>query len=181
MIRDMWYAVLRSSEVPRGRPVGVTRFGERLVFWREQTGGVACGRDLCPHRGAALSMGKVCNGLLTCPFHGFEYASDGQCRLVPSNGKAAAVPRALRLSTCPTWEGHGLIFVWWGQASAQPEQPEWFEDLDDSFAVVTTADRWRTHYSRAIENQLDAAHLPFVHHNTIGRKMGTLVDGPWVT
>ena len=26
-----------------------------------------------------------------------------------------------------------------------------------------------THYSRAIENQLDTVHVPFIHHNTIGR------------
>jgi phenylpropionate dioxygenase-like ring-hydroxylating dioxygenase large terminal subunit len=34
-----------------------------------------------------------------------------------------------------------------------------------------------------IENQLDAAHLPFVHHNTIGRGNRRIVDGPvlqWV-
>jgi phenylpropionate dioxygenase-like ring-hydroxylating dioxygenase large terminal subunit len=31
-----------------------------------------------------------------------------------------------------------------------------------------------------IENQLDVAHLPFVHQNTIGRGGRTLVDGPGV-
>ncbi|MBT3337569.1 MAG: aromatic ring-hydroxylating dioxygenase subunit alpha, partial [Anaerolineae bacterium] len=41
-------------------------------------------------------------------------------------------------------------------------------------------DPWKAHYSRVIENQLDVAHLPFVHHNTIGRGNRTLVDGPKV-
>jgi phenylpropionate dioxygenase-like ring-hydroxylating dioxygenase large terminal subunit len=31
-----------------------------------------------------------------------------------------------------------------------------------------------------IENQLDVVHVPFVHHNTIGRGNRTLVDGPAV-
>ena len=35
------------------------------------------------------------------------------------------------------------------------------------------------HYSRVIENQLDAIHLPFVHYNTIGRGNRRLVDGPF--
>jgi phenylpropionate dioxygenase-like ring-hydroxylating dioxygenase large terminal subunit len=39
-------------------------------------------------------------------------------------------------------------------------------------------DHWPVHYSRAIENQLDVVHLPFVHYNTIGRGNRTLVDGP---
>jgi phenylpropionate dioxygenase-like ring-hydroxylating dioxygenase large terminal subunit len=34
------------------------------------------------------------------------------------------------------------------------------------------------HYARAIENQLDVVHLPFIHHNTIGRGNRTLVNGP---
>ena len=42
-------------------------------------------------------------------------------------------------------------------------------------------DHWDAHYSRVIENQLDVVHLPFVHHNTIGRGNRTLVDGPVVT
>ena len=35
-------------------------------------------------------------------------------------------------------------------------------------------------YSRCIENQLDVVHLPFVHHNTIGRGHKTLLNGPAV-
>lgn len=38
MIPDQWYAVLASSEVKRGRPVGVVRFGRRLVLWRDEEG-----------------------------------------------------------------------------------------------------------------------------------------------
>jgi len=45
---------------------------------------------------------------------------------------------------------------------------------------TTLRDHWTTHYSRAIENQLDVVHLPFVHRSTIGRGNRTLVDGPLV-
>lgn len=41
-------------------------------------------------------------------------------------------------------------------------------------------DQWHSHYSRCIENQLDVVHLPFIHHNTIGRGNTTLVNGPKV-
>ena len=41
-------------------------------------------------------------------------------------------------------------------------------------------DHWDTHYSRAIENQLDVVHVPIVHHNTIGRGNKTLINGPRV-
>jgi len=38
MIRNQWYVVLESNEVRAGRPVGVTRLGEKLVFWRTRDG-----------------------------------------------------------------------------------------------------------------------------------------------
>lgn len=45
-------------------------------------------------------------------------------------------------------------------------------------AYTTLKDHWANHYARAIENQLDVVHLPFVHHNTIGRGNRTLANGP---
>ena len=39
---------------------------------------------------------------------------------------------------------------------------------------------WPVHYSRAIENQLDVAHLPFVHRTTIGAGGRSRVEGPYV-
>jgi phenylpropionate dioxygenase-like ring-hydroxylating dioxygenase large terminal subunit len=45
-------------------------------------------------------------------------------------------------------------------------------------AYATIKDHWANHYGRAIENQLDVVHLPFIHHNTIGRGNRTLVNGP---
>jgi phenylpropionate dioxygenase-like ring-hydroxylating dioxygenase large terminal subunit len=41
--------------------------------------------------------------------------------------------------------------------------------LDGSFAVSQTCANWACHISRCIENQLDYAHLPFVHRTSIGR------------
>ena len=72
MIRNQWYSVLESKGVG-ARPVGVTRMGERLVFWCYGDG-VNCLRDQCVHRGAALSAGVVVDGEIQCPFHGLRYA-----------------------------------------------------------------------------------------------------------
>jgi phenylpropionate dioxygenase-like ring-hydroxylating dioxygenase large terminal subunit len=180
MIPNQWYAVLESNEVPRGRPVGVTRFGEPLVFWRTPAGDPVCLRDACPHRGAALSIGRLQQGAIECPFHGFTFDPSGRCTLIPANGRSAEVPKAFQAAGYPAREAHGFIWVWWGEAAkATPEIP-WFETLDDTFSYGTIRDHWPVHYSRAIENQLDAVHLPFVHATTIGRGNRTLIHGPLV-
>jgi len=184
MIPDQWYAVLDSREVPRARPVGVTRLGEKLVLWRDRAGRVVCQRDRCAHRGAAVSAGQVHGDRVRCPFHGFEYDASGRCTLIPANGMNTPVPERFQLVTYPAREAHGFIYIWWGEN--RPELPPlpFFEDIDERFSFWTVRDLWRTHYSRAIENQLDVMHLPFVHRTTIGRGGRTLVDGPltdWVS
>lgn len=184
MIPKQWYAVLDSRQVKTGRPVGVTRMGEKLVFWRDQQGRVICQRDLCAHRGAALSKGKVLGDRIQCPFHGFEYDSSGRCQLIPAIGKTAPVPERFHVHTYPTHEAHEFIYIWWGDNPPEDlAPPPFFDNIDDGFSYGRAYDPWKTHYSRAIENQLDVVHLPFVHYNTIGRGGRTLVDGPltqWV-
>ncbi len=180
MIRNQWYVVLESAEV-HARPVGVTRLGERLVFWRDPSGKVWAAVERCPHRGAALSLGEVQAGHLQCPFHGFEFDPSGKCVLIPANGRGGVIPNAMHLDTYPTHEAHGLIWLWWGNPAPEDlPAPQFFENLDESFSYGSAIDPWEAHYSRVIENQLDVVHLPFVHRNTIGRGNRTLVDGPLV-
>lgn len=180
MIRNQWYVVLESKEV-RKKPIGVTRMGEKLVFWRNEAGKVFCAVDRCPHRGVALSIGKLENDHLQCPFHGFEYDGRGRCVHIPANGKGGRIPTSLQLPGYPAHEEHDFIWIWWGDNPPEELQaPVFFDNLDGSFAYGSSPDHWKAHYSRVIENQLDVVHLPFVHHNTIGRGDNTVVDGPVV-
>lgn len=178
MIRNQWYVILQSKEVKLHQVVGVLRMGERLALWRDVNGKVICQADQCPHRGAALSIGCVMGDTLQCAFHGFEFDSSGRCTYVPANGRAADVPKALQVTTYFTHEEHGYIYIWWGDAQSVYPPIPWFEDLDESFTTSDLKDNWSVHYSRAIENQLDVFHLPFVHGSTIGRGNKTIADGP---
>jgi phenylpropionate dioxygenase-like ring-hydroxylating dioxygenase large terminal subunit len=180
MIPNQWYAIFESDEVKRGRPTGLTRMGEKMVAWRDSQGSVTVMSDQCPHRGAALSIGKIKGDCIQCPFHGFEYDASGQCRLVPANGKNSEPPRALKANAYPTREAHGLIYIWWGETRDEYPPLPFFEAISDDFVYTTLRDHWPVHYSRAIENQLDVVHLPFVHRTTIGAGNKTLVNGPLV-
>ncbi len=180
MIRNQWYAILESNEVKTGQVVGVTRLGEKLVLWRNSRGELACMADLCPHRGAALSAGKVIHDNVQCPFHGFEYDVSGRCAVIPANGKDAPVPKAFQVKNVyPVREANDFVYIWWGQPRPDLPALPFFDAVDhEAFSWMTLRDHWATHYSRAIENQLDAVHLPFIHYNTIGRGNRTLINGP---
>lgn len=183
VIPNQWYVLMESKQV-KDKPVGVTRMGQKMVFWRDESGQVSCLRDKCPHRGVELSKGHVVNGHIQCPFHGFEYDVSGRAVFIPANGRNGPVPKVLRAQSYPTYEAYGFIWVWWGQSPPDPlEPPRFFDDIGEGFSHKSVYDPWRAHYSRVIENQLDVVHLPFIHHNTIGRSGRTVVDGPaieWV-
>ena len=180
MIRNQWYTVLESKEVPKGTLIGVTRLGEKLVFWRNKIGEVICLRDKCAHRGAKLSIGKICDKgeKVQCPFHGLRYNKLGQCTLIPANGKNTPVPERFKVISYPTREKYDFIWIWWGEPQSKYPPVPFFANIDDKFSYNTHTEIWPVHYSRAIENQLDVVHLPFVHHSTIGRGYQTLVHGP---
>lgn len=181
MIPNQWYIVLDSRQV-KGKPVGTTRMGEKLVFWRDGSGQLSCLRDQCAHRGVQLSKGRVVsNGRLQCPFHGFEYDAQGRIQKIPANGQKAPVPERFKVHSYPTHEAHGFVWIWWGEDPPEDlTPPPFFDDIGEGFVYGSAYDPWDAHYTRVIENQLDVVHLPFVHYNTIGRGCRTLVEGPAV-
>jgi phenylpropionate dioxygenase-like ring-hydroxylating dioxygenase large terminal subunit len=158
--------------------VGVTRLGEKLVFFRDAAGQVGCLRDRCAHRGAALSLGECHGDAVACPFHGFAYDPSGRCTLIPAHGAAAPVPERMKVASWPAREAHGFVWVWWGVTRPDLPPVPFFEDLDERYVHSGFPDTWPVHYSRAIENQLDVPHVPFVHRTTIGRGGRTVIEGP---
>jgi phenylpropionate dioxygenase-like ring-hydroxylating dioxygenase large terminal subunit len=170
VIQNRWYAVIASSELGAERPIGRRRFGIDVVFWRDGDGRVAVAADRCPHRRAKLSLGRVKKGCVECPFHGFTFDSEGACRSIPAHPDRP-IPRAMRLETATVREAHGYVWLWTGPAQA-PDDPIPFFDFEGfSRAGSEHTEPVEVHYTLAIENQLDFAHLPFVHASTIGRSM----------
>lgn len=180
MIENQWYVILESKELTSRRPLRVKRLNEQLVLWRNETGEVCCLANQCCHRGASLGCGKLVNGMLACPFHGFLFDKAGAVKLIPANGSVGRVPETMKVKAYATFEAHGLIWLWWGAEELRTREPFFFKELAH-FSYSSFKDHWKVHYSRAIENQLDVVHLPFVHGNTIGRGNKTVVNGPVVT
>ena len=179
MIYNQWYIILESKELKRRTPLRITRLSANMVLWRDEKNEAACIADECCHRGASLSCGKIVKGNLECPFHGFIYDKSGNVQVIPANGKNRPVPESMKVPAYKTFEAFGLIWLWWGENDKIKGDPFFFKELEH-FSYSGLKDHWNVHYSRAIENQLDVVHLPFVHKTTIGRGNKTLVNGPVV-
>ena len=181
MIKNQWYVVLDAKQVKKNKLLGVTRLSDKLVFWRDDQNQVHCIFDKCCHRGASLSTGKIVDNHVECPFHGFQYDASGKVQYIPANGKNAKVPDRYKVNAYLVKEAYGFIWLWYSdQRTNVPEIP-FFEELREGFSYGGFSETWKVHYTRAIENQLDVVHLPFVHATTIGKGNSRLVNGPVVT
>lgn len=180
VINNQWYVVLDSKQLKKNKLIGVTRLSDKLVFWRDESNDVHCIFDKCCHRGASLSAGKVLDNHIECPFHGFQYDSSGKVTCIPANGKDASVPDNYKVNAYLVREAYGFIWLWYSDEQKDIPEIPFFEELKEGFSYGGFSETWAVHYSRAVENQLDVVHLPFVHKSTIGKGNKTLVNGPVV-
>lgn len=186
LLRREWLAVAWSREIEPGRLLARRILATDLVLWRS-TEGLHCWRDLCIHRGARLSLGKIRTGekvdagsgsadsaesraatreCLICPYHAWEYAPTGECIRIPAHPDLTP-PAKARAQTFAVRERYGVVWVCIGEP-AHP-LPEFSLAEDTSFRTVLAGPyRFRALGPRLIENLLDVAHLGFVHAGLLG-------------
>src|SRR4030095_9604404 len=94
-LRACWHGVAYSSAVGTA-PHRTHPLGGRIVLWRDSRGRAHALRDLCIHRGTALSLGSVAGDEIVCPYHGWRYAADGRCTAIPQLEDPTRVPARAR-------------------------------------------------------------------------------------
>ena len=162
---DEWHAVARVSDVVPGGLMPVRLLEEDLLLWRSSAG-VEAWRDYCPHRGAKLSLGRVRDDRVVCPYHGMEYEAGGRCVRVPAH-PGRPPPRQARATCYEVTERYGLVWASLGAPSG--DVPPFPEADDDTFHVyIGGRYEYATSGYRAIENFFDLAHFPFVHPGLLG-------------
>lgn len=165
LIND-WHPVASLDQFEQTAIIGVRLLGEDLVLWKEGSDYHAW-QDLCVHRGAKLSLGKVVDGCLRCAYHGWTYNGEGRCVLMPAHPDQAP-PAKARTKRYPLQERYGLLWVCLGEPAQDiPPLPE--HGLPGYMtAVCEPACHVHAHGPRLIENFLDATHFPFVHGGVLG-------------
>ena len=159
-----WFAVLDSKEL-KNKLLGAQLFGIDIVFWRKNNSEPVAMLDKCPHRSAKLSLGRKTGDCVECPFHGFQFSSDGVCQYAPEFN--SALP-SLKTKTFYCREFKGFIWIWTGEEEPIGNIP-WLNELNDNFLYSQLKSNWNSDVTRCVENQLDFTHLPFVHKSTIGK------------
>ncbi len=163
---NQWYPIALSEDINPG-PYGVQVLGQRYVVWRGEDGRLIAASDRCPHRQAPLSVGRMVDGCLECPYHGWRFGAAGRCELVPSAAPGTPVPPKAHLSTVLAEERYGL--VWLCPAKPLGQIPEIPQEQNPKFRRLNTPfQQWAASATRITDNFMDFSHFPFVHTSTFG-------------
>ena len=171
--RQHWHPVA-ASEAVQGAPVAARLLDEELVLWRDGAGFVQAWPDQCPHRGARLSLGRVEDGRLECPYHGWQFSASGQCVQVPAL-PGFTPPATHRVQGFEVCEAYGLVWVRLAPGAialppfAAEEDARLRKLLCGPYAVEASA-------PRIVENFLDMAHFSFVHEGWLGARSRAAID-----
>lgn len=159
-----WFRVADSDELAPGALERLRVCERELVVWRTEAGDAACADAWCPHLGAHLGVGgRVAGESVICPFHGWEFVTDGSNCSIPysarTNGRA-------RLVTHPVIERNGLVLAWIHPDGAPPtfDIPELPEVADPAFLpFIVRSYVINTSVQELGENGIDRCHFPVVH------------------
>lgn len=175
---EAWYPIHYVEDLDKTRPTRFTLLDQPLVIWWEpqaETWRVFV--DQCPHRLAPLSEGRINEaGQLECPYHGWAFSGSGACEHIPQQppeGQAHLSSRAC-VTSMPTVVRQGLLFVYPGTAEYAPQVAvpiiEPLEENPEGWVLLNTFRDLPYDALTLLENVLDASHIPYTHHKTVGKR-----------
>ncbi|MFT5846898.1 MAG: nitrite reductase/ring-hydroxylating ferredoxin subunit/DMSO [Bermanella sp.] len=77
--KEGWLEVCNISEIEEDRAKIFTVENERVAIFKHN-GKLSAIHNVCKHQGGPLGEGKIIDGCITCPWHGYQY--------LPSNGQS---------------------------------------------------------------------------------------------
>lgn len=171
-VRNIWYVAMWSQDLKPGEIVGRTLLNEQLVLFRTEQGQVAALSDLCPHRFAPLHMGTMVDGCkVRCAYHGLEFDHTGACVKNPHGRQI--IPNAARVQKYPTVEKHSLIWIWMGEAEADPATIPDFSMLGENSGFEVSKRDWLkmdASYDLVVDNLMDLSHTAYLHEGILGNE-----------
>jgi 5,5'-dehydrodivanillate O-demethylase len=158
-MRMFWHPVYRSQDLLPGWAKPIRILNEEFTLYRGDGGKPHVVGFRCPHRGTQLSLGWIEEDCIRCRYHGWKFASSGQCVEQPAEKETFA--EKIRIRSCPTAEYLGLIFVYFGEGEPPPlpRYPEW--DREDCWVETYVRP---CNFMNNLEN--DPVHIPFTHRES---------------
>lgn len=177
--QDFWYIVAASGELRADEALARCVLGQRLVCFRGPDGAPAILPDRCLHRNAPLSLGSVRDGEVTCPYHGWRYASNGRVTKIPSQSPKADHGHCL--IPFDSLEIDGYVYVRLKRSEGFTNAPwRYAHHGAQGWRHVRFSNRFANTVTNCVENFIDIPHTAFVHtgifRTTQGQRLAAVVE-----
>ncbi len=158
-----WQPIALAEELEGPRPVRAVRaLGQDFVLFRDEAGRLGLLDRDCPHRNADLAYGRLEDGGLRCPFHGWLFDVEGRCLETPAEPEGSTLCTRIRQRAYPVVQKSGIIFAYLGQGA-----PPAFPAFDCFLAPDTHTFAFKglieCNWLQALEVGIDPAHASFLH------------------
>lgn len=162
--RSFWYVVAQTPELGPSTVLRRKVLGEWIAIFRGDDGKPAALRDRCMHRNAPLSKGRVQDGQLQCPYHGWVYDKEGTVVAVPAEGDQFTASKRRCAVRYATVEQDGFVYVRLDRDAPADIEPYRMPHWDDpAWKTVRLVNRFRNNVTNCAENFIDIPHTVYVH------------------
>eukprot|EP01039_Chlorochromonas_danica_P009375 gene9375-10353_t len=197
-----WVPFAVVDDLQRDYPTEIEVLGEKFAIWYSDSdkGQWSIVANLCPHRLAPLSEGRIdkSNGCLECPYHGWQFNTQGQCVHIPQaeekqlkllqqrgsdqgsergSGSGGRWVESTAVRSLPVHIVGGILWGYLpiaGLTASIDKLPEEILPILTDPARDAVSREVPCSFDFVIENFMDPAHIPFAHHKLQGvRKDGS--------
>lgn len=163
LLRQYWQPIALSDELEGLHKIKAVRvLGQDFVLFKQEDGSLGLLDKHCAHRGADLTYGRLEDGGIRCPFHGWLFDSAGNCLETPAEPEGSKLCTRIKQGAYPVQERSGIIFGYFGggEAPAFPEL-DCFNAPDTH--VFAFKGLFECNWLQALEVGIDPAHASYLH------------------
>ncbi len=162
LLRSYWQPVaLVSALEGDAPPLPVRIMGEDLILFRDDQGRIGLIDRKCAHRCTDLALGRVEDGGIRCPYHGWLFDVNGKCLDQPAEASPTAKDR-IHMKSYPIHEAAGAYWAYMGRGES-PLFPNYPALAGKPEHCYTT--RWfgDCNWLQASEGNIDPVHTSYLH------------------
>lgn len=159
-----WYVISEKNNLKNNKLYKFKIWNNDYVVWKNNDN--YYGMDnYCSHRGASLSLGKIINNNVMCPYHGYEFNNKGVLCKVP--GLNFSNTNVHNQNTYEIFEKNNWIYlntinkIFYNTSEINIYQEP--ESTDENFRSIFLNLNFNTYGRLVSENSLDIMHIGFVH------------------
>ena len=173
-------ALIASSEIAEPHDFIVRNAVDRsILLTRDAKGRAHAFLNYCRHRGAEPASGCGNQRVFTCPYHGWNYDTQGRLTGLPLRNRYEGLDLSrLGLVELPSEERHGFVWVVL-RPDAEIDVAGHLGPLDADLASLgcermtyynaLPQEPLSTNWKSVVEGLLEGLHVPFVHADTFNR------------